>query len=262
LLLICPTIFAKTINPAVIPLECIFVINRFTNDYECVIERVEIVDDLSQEIIITGNHLDNKTNLDVDVFRIINSKVPFVITQAFFHFPNLQQYLSFTSGLKRIQSNALRNAPKLRNFFANGNPELTTIPSIAFSGGSFLSEIRLMSNSISDIHPNAFVGLTTFPANVFRPLLRLDSVNLSNNFLEVLHANLFTYNPRIHQLHFNNSTISAIDRNFLQQTPFVVFWQLQSNVCINSILSFGQQTNDEIQRNLDLCFRNFDQLRK
>lgn len=255
-------------------LECNFVIDP-ANGYECVIQSATVEDDLTQNFIITGNHITNHTNADVNVFRVLNSEVPFVVTQAFFTFPNLQQYLAMSqSGLRRIQTNAVRNAPRLFNFLANINPNFTTVHSLGFSGGSFMSSVFLQNSGVTDVHENAFIGLTnvrslglsnnriqTLPLNVFRFLPRLQTIFLSNNLLEVLDSRMFASNPRMHQLGFINNRIRAIDRNFLSRIPSVVFWFLQGNECIDFNILFGLQWDSEIQRNLAPCYENFDQLK-
>lgn len=254
-------------------LECSYRFTSDTGDYECVIEGVRVVDDESQNFVISGSHLENKTDVDVVVFRVTNSEVPFIITQAFSTFPNLEQYVAWSSGLKRIQSNAIRNAPKLFNFLAHINPNFTTIHSNAFSGGSMLRDVFLQRGNISEIHSNAFVGLNNvrslgfsnnrirnLPKNLFRPLPRLSTVFLSHNLLEILDSNMFSHNPRMHQLMFSGNKITAIDRNFLKSTPFVNFWFLQNNECINFNILFGWQPESRIQQELRPCFENFDNL--
>jgi Leucine-rich repeat (LRR) protein len=269
LVLGCASVIAQPTN-----LDCAYQIFPYSGDYECVISQIELVDDESQSLTITGNHLENKTNADVQVFRVTDANVPFVITQAFLTFPNLEQYVAISSGLKRVQSNAIRNAPRLFNFLAHMNANMTTVHEFAFSGGSGLTSVNLQVGSITDVRPNAFVGLTNlrilglqnnritkFPKNMLRPLPRLQTVFFSGNLLEVLDADLFAFNPRMHQIGLMNNRINAIHRNFLAPIPFTNFLFLQGNLCIDFNVLFGWQSEAEIQRRLQPCFENFDQQR-
>jgi hypothetical protein len=254
-------------------LECAYQFNN-SGDYECVISQVEVVDDESQNFTITGNHLGNHSNADVGTFRVADANIPFVITQAFLTFPNLQQYVVISGGLKRVQSNAIRNAPRLFNFLAHMNSNMASVHAMAFSGGSALTSVNLQNGAITDVHPNAFIGLTNlrtlglqnnritkFPKHMLRPLPRLSTVFFSGNLLEVLEADLFSFNPRMHQIGLMNNRINAIDRNFLGPIPFVNFLFLQGNSCIDFNVLFGWQTDAMIQGHLRPCFENFDQLK-
>jgi Leucine-rich repeat (LRR) protein len=254
-------------------LDCRFYIDPLTNYYVCDIEGVTDADDESQSFSITGEHLANKTNMDVDIFHVINCSIPFVVSQAFYTFPQMQGYFAESSGLKRIQTNAIQNARKLRLFFASNNPDLTTVHAHAFAAGSFLEEVHLPFNSISEIHPNALVGLTNvwslnfnvnkikeIPKNLLRPLLRLRVFGIGSNLLKVLDGELFTYNPRMRQIYFSFNEINAIGGNFLKNLPFLDWIFIQRNPCIDVIFSVQMHPPETIHERFRPCFENYDKV--
>lgn len=69
-----------------ITLTCNFGI--FFDEYFCTLGGIEVLDP-EANIIITGNHMENMTNDDVEVVRIVASNTPFVINAIFDVFPNL-----------------------------------------------------------------------------------------------------------------------------------------------------------------------------
>jgi hypothetical protein len=219
--------------------------------------------------------MDNKTNFDVVNVHIVNSDIPFVITEFFRTFPYLELFMVESGGLRRIQSHAVQHAPRLSNFYVAHNPNLTTIHPLAFSGGFFLREVHFPFNSVSEIHPNAFVGLNnvwnlnfnvnkikTLPKNVFRPLTRLTTISFGTNLIETLDGDLFTHNQRLHQIGYSFNNIYAIDRHFLKRTPFVNLMGFQRNECIDTSIIVGFHSNETIQERFQLCFDNYDEMKQ
>jgi hypothetical protein len=204
-----------------------------------------------------------------------NTDVPFIITQVFSIFWNLEHYVAVSSGLRRIQSHAIQNAPKLSNFLAHMNSNLTLIHAFAFSGGFRLESVNVQNSPITDIHPNAFVGLTNvrsfglqnngltkFPKNMLQSLPRLQTVFFRGNNFEVLDTSFFPFNRRMIQIGFVNNRINAIDRNLFKAIPFMNFLFLQGNSCIDFNIIVEGQTAELIQQNLRPCFENFERMRQ
>lgn len=69
-----------------VTLECNF--NVFFDEYFCTLGGIEVLDP-EANVIITGTHVGDLTNDDVEVVRIVASNTPFIINQLFDVFPNL-----------------------------------------------------------------------------------------------------------------------------------------------------------------------------
>jgi Leucine-rich repeat (LRR) protein len=254
-------------------LECAFrQVNP--NRYECFIEGVSVEDDELQVFLITGNHLDNRTNLDVTHFQLTNTNIPFVISQVFFTFPYLEEYAAFNSGLRRIQAGAIQNARHLITFDTFNNRNLTSIEPGAFAGASSVQSVLFSAASITKFHPNAFIGLTNLqqlslndnrirelPANVLRPLPRLLTFFFVGNSLEVLKTETFRFNSRLRNLYLGGNRINAMSPDFLRRNPNLIIFFLRNNACIDSNFLFGVRTVEEAEVALRFCFENFGEIR-
>ena len=214
-----------------------------------------------------------RTDADVTHVTIHNSQVPFVISQVFETFPNLI-HLNFNGGgLKRIQSNAVVDARRLEIFTARQNPGLTKIHSNAFAGASNLHQLILSSNAIDTIHENAFVGLqrtrvinlsnnliSKLPEHVFRPAKRLETLFFRNNQIDTIHGSMFAHNNIMHQIELQENRINAIDRRFFAPIREVGWLFLVGNVCVDRSFRSGAADAELINRELRVCFENFDRM--
>jgi hypothetical protein len=268
--LVISSTLVKTQNEKV--LACGFWFNSL-NDYECMIENLEIEIHQNQTIRLVGNHLGNYTNLDVVTFTITRSNIPFIIKEVFTTFPNLRNFNVANTGLRWIQWDAFRNCDTLTRITMRDNPQLSLIEPLAFAGASNVQRMIINNASLSDLHDNTFVGMsqlqylsmernriTKFSPRTLRPLLRLEELHLWFNLFEVLTPEMFRYNNRLTDLTFADNRINAIDRNFLQPTPLMTILMLQDNACIHFNIIFGIHSEATIQRVLEPCFQNFDRI--
>lgn len=260
---------ATTSATAVTEVECEFV-NWFNLRYFCEFRGLQLSDDPNQEIVITGQHLPNKTNADVDAVLIFFSDVPFIISQVFTTFPNMIFFGMFDSGLRRIQPNAFIHGKNIGIVHLDRN-NISSIPSAAFIGMTNLDELDLVGNHIDNIHQNAFIGLPLLsrltliwndlhelPDDVFRPLVRLRFLHISMNKIERLNARLFAHNEELRTLQIGNNQINAIQRGFFDRIPNVSILDFIPNRCISQ--NFHQTPWPIILEAAEPCFQNFDRI--
>lgn len=232
-----------------------------------------VEDNETQNITISGKHQLNYTDSDVSIVWIENSTIPFVISQFFDTFPNIETFFMRNCGLKRIQSRAVQSARKLWSFTAFQNRELRTIEAAAFAGASNLGSLQLLDNAIENLHEHSFAGLNrlesinlnnnrvrVLPPNIFRPLVRFNRLQMNSNQLEVLDGNLFANNNRMVQVGLNSNRIKAIGRSFLQplQNHTMSLMFLVGNECVNAFFSFLTMESEAMDRILAPCYDNYD----
>jgi hypothetical protein len=87
----------------------------------------------------------------------------------------------------------------------------------------------------------------------------LQRVILSNNQLTTIRSKQFEKNPLLGQLTMHANQINAIERSFMEHSV-VWFVQLANNQCTNSFFMSGLSSYEAFMRNLEPCFKNFDNL--
>lgn len=246
----------------------------FTNNfYTCQLSGITILDNENTNIVIGGVHQPGYSDSQVQLVAIVQSNVPFIITQAFTTFTSLNIMVLEGSGLLRIQSNAFLNAQNLWILIISNNPGLREIPANAFLGATSLIVIELFDNQVDTIHEMAVNGLNTLeslfltrnpltelPTNVLAPLTRLQQVSLSSNRLTRIEARLFANNSQIMFLNLSDNQINAIERTFLDSMPHLITLGLDGNICINSSWWIPGVDPNEILQALNSCFNNFDEV--
>lgn len=145
-------------EPQTVNIDCLFILGSAT--YMCVLNFLTIADNPSANFVIGGEHQPGLSNVDVNAILTDNSDIPFVITQLFTEFPNVEQITITNSGLTRIEPNSFSNARNARFITISQNPQLRSIPENAFSGLANVEMLALRSNGIESIREGAFNGLT------------------------------------------------------------------------------------------------------
>lgn len=258
-------------NAQTVTLNCVFSF-IFGNTYMCRLNGVTVVDNESQVINIGGVHLAGQSNANVRRVEIANSNIPFIVTQIFSTFPNLNTFLIMTdSGLNRIQPGAFSSATNLQFITITSNRNLRTIPASAFIGTPRVTFLDLFNNQIETVHEMAFNGLDfiqmlfldfnrirQLPVNVFRQLTDLNTLYLSNNSLTALHGNIVANNPNLEELRLLDNPINAIGRNFLINNQRLQSLNMLRNECADSFWIVGQNqvTVETIRQGLSTCFDN------
>lgn len=249
-------------------------LNCFFSDvngvYRCLLRVINISDDESQNIIIGGNHIFGRSNANVSRVDVIDSTTPFIISQLFTTFVNLEILIITASGLQRIQANAFTNAHNLRTLSMGGNP-LMTLSHGMFDGLTNLHVLSVFDSDLETVDERTFDPLAaieilflsgnkikSLPPNVFRPLRELYFLSLDGNYLESLHGDTFVNHPNLQQINLQNNSINALGANFLNNLNRLNWLNMENNRCVNGSWSVGVAiTMEDMLRILQPCFDNF-----
>jgi hypothetical protein len=253
--------------------RCIFV--RVDGIYTCSLISRNIVDDESQNFVVTGLHFGGNTDASVRAVEIeASSSVPFVIPKLFETFPNVFRFIVSPSGLTRIQANAFRFARNLELIVINSNP-LQTIQPNAFIGAENLRSLDLSRNQIVNIFDESFTGLASLrdlmlesnriqriPRNLLRPLENLEAIHLAENRIATIDGKLFSGLQRLREIDLVGNRINEIGKNVLDGLYHLEIFNIFRNRCVNDFWIIDDSTSiDTIRNGLDACFVNFDALK-
>lgn len=251
--------------------------------YQCHINSIEIDHNVvEQEMAITGEHLQGKTNADVIAFRLTYcySQCTTIIRAVLKTFPNLIFVLiDKNDGLKELRQNLFEEAKNLVELFIVENENLFEIQAQAFNGASKLTKMNLTHNAFEQIDEAAFEGiplvyslnlafnkLKSVPDNLYDPLPDLRETAICFNHLTSISQRLFAKNPNLAKLWLRQNQINAIDPAFFDHMSKLSFLMLTENVCINKMwwIDGNKVTLDTVRRDLAKCFENnadFEKLR-
>jgi hypothetical protein len=258
---------AQTIN-----VDCRFS-SRLYQVYQCLLMDIAVPDSDDANITIGGQHEANKSNVDVNEVVIQGFNVPFILTQAFSTFPNLQFFYLQVSGLTRIQPNAFVNGGGLILLDISFEKNITHLPANGFVGLSRLQRLELNNNPLQTIDENAFIGLDkltdlvlnhnflrVLPTNVFKPLHLMVEVYVSWNQLESLDGQLFANNPLLEVAMFYSNQINSVGRNFLIYIRYLQKLEMRENRCVNKnwIINNNPTRIENVREDLEVCFDNLN----
>lgn len=259
-------LFGASSVTAVTTINCRFFMS--VNEYTCTFPILTIPDNENLNITIGGLHQQGLGNDNVTRVEFLVANVPFIVTQIFTTFPNVNFFTIQNSGLTRIQSNAFTNARNLRTILIILNSQLRTIHENAFIGAPNLLDLNLRGNQIETIHESAFTGLSQvhtlrlhenrihrLPVNVFSPFVGLGTFSLQDNSLESIDDRLFTNVQRLFQIDISRNQINAIGRNFLEVLPNLSVLSAWENRCVSGAWTIIDREN--VRRALNDCFNNF-----
>jgi Leucine-rich repeat (LRR) protein len=239
--------------------------------YSCQLSGVKISDNENQNIVIGGEHVFERNNALVNRVEIIDSNIPFVMTQLFTTFPNIIVLQIMNAGLTRLQPRAFWEAANLR-FMGIRNNHIQRINANAFEGAWNLQTIDIVLCQVKSIDEAAFNGLpgiTTLslseneieelPSNVFSLLPILSSLFLTSNKLQTLDGRLLMNNLAMRFIDLENNRINAIQRNFFDNLNQINFFNILRNQCASNfwLVNGGTVTIDSIREGLSVCFNNF-----
>lgn len=250
---------------------CNFILlDQFPFPYTCQMIGLSIFDDENLPIVLGGNHLPGRGHNDVTYVEIMNSDVPFIITQFFTTFPNLEMFAVFSGGLTRIQSRAFSNAFNLRFVAIIFNQGLRTVHANAFDGAANIEFLDLSENGIDALHDDSFNGapqirtlfldvnaIINLPPNVFRSLPALDELSVADNAIESLDGRLLENSPQMFDLNFSGNQINAVGRTFFDAFNSNILFSIdfRHNLCISNSWG-GWISLDDVRRDMEQCFAN------
>lgn len=236
-----------------------------TQLYSCFVDEITVTRNETQ-IIITGNHLQNKTDLDVQVVDM--HSLPSIVTEFFTTFPNLRVFI--VSDIFTIQQGAFKNAQNLTLMNIQNSP-LPVIPAYAFDGASNLGTLNFLQCETTTIDENALFGLTKLksimlsanlqilPEMVFSSLNNLETVYLLQNSIETIHPALFDNNLNLWNAYFTGNKINAVAKSFVDDlyNRNIEQFTFTGNSCGNS--SGHISYIDRVHTALSQCYRNYEE---
>lgn len=257
------TTYGQTTN-----LNCIYY--EDSGLYTCLLQGLNIPDNLNQNFVIGGEHNTGRTNADVLKVLVQASNMPFVVTQLFTTFSNVQHFIARLTNILRIQPNAFANAGNLVLIDLQSS-NIGQLGAQAFSGAGLVRTINLANNNLETINENPFSGLSNLeilfltnnqirllPVNVFNALTSLTAINLNNNAVEIIPGRLFEHNRLLRTINLQGNGINAIGRSFLNGLTNLEFLNLQLNACVDQLWwnEIHVISREIIEAALTQCFQN------
>ena len=248
-----------------ITLTCTFYIN-FLNEYICRLERIEVLNE-TLEVVITGDHLTNRTDADVSAVLIRNSSTPFMIQQIFLTFPNI---LELDIQGSNLQSIIIPESVQLVGLVLSRN-NISRIVNETFAGQSRLQFITAIDAGIQEIEEDAFLGLESLKSLVLidnriseltqqtlSPLVNVARLDFERNLLTQI-GNIFTTNLNLTNLYLEYNQINEISPIFVQHIQnSLETINLRGNHCVDRYFTFNLEMELVIFNNLMTpCFNNF-----
>jgi Leucine-rich repeat (LRR) protein len=176
--------------------NCSFVLES-NLEYVCVMNHISV--DKIGLFNIIGDHLENKSDLDVVSIIFKNSKLSKVPPEIFTFFENLKSLTITSVGIEDL--NPLENCEKLTIFEALRN-KISVIKGESFENCGNLKHINLRNNVIQNISSNSFEKLG-----------KLEYLDLSYNSIGSIHFQLFKNCDKLRNLNFENNRIKFIEEN-------------------------------------------------
>lgn len=252
-----------------IELQCEYAL--FFGEYICYLIDIEVLNP-SANVTITGQHIGDRTNDDVDMVDIISSNTPFMIPQIFTTFPNIMDLAIENSNLQSI--NIPENVQLVWIFlFENNISRIDAGTVTGLANQRRLNFLYLPSNLIQDVDEDAFVGLGNLSALVLldnqitqiknrtlAPLINAVRIDYELNLLTIIEEDTFAWNSNIQSIGLHNNQIIAISPKFLasQRESSLSIISLDNNNCINE--TFSVESEDGwifLNNELRDCFHNF-----
>lgn len=237
-------------------------------EYQCLLEDKTVLDP-TQDIMIFGQHLENRTDDDVRLVRITNSNTPFIIPQIFTTFRNVIDLYIDNSNLQSIR---IPDTVQLHEINIYGN-NISRLESGSFDGQTHLWYLNLRDNGIREIDEDAFVGLGSLETldlignhienltpQTLHPLTNLTLLDLQRNNLTRIDDELFAQTPSIRYLYLEHNQIEEISPRLISRLDHIGYINLLGNSCVDR--SFPLNTNDDFtfivfHNSLQSCYNNF-----
>lgn len=258
------SIIITTVSSETTFLSCTFVPSVL---YTCKLNSIELLN-TTRRVVIHGDHLDGKTDDDVEVVHVLNSNTPFMIPQIFTTFPNVQDLGWVYSNLESIN---IPDTVQLKKLTLTGN-NITRINRGNLNNQLELFYLSLIDNQIEEIDKNAFVGLeklrtvnlmynrlSEIANETFHPLVGLNYIDFEHNLLTRIDEDLFSQNRNLSSIYLEFNRINKISPRFLSGiVDNLRFINLEGNDCINRAFDVKDEIGEIVMNNaLHACFNNF-----
>jgi Leucine-rich repeat (LRR) protein len=224
----------------------------------------------SANVTFTGNHLEDRTDLNVTKVRITGTNTPFIIPQVFEAFPNIKKHeINFArlqdvevpvsasleeldvrfNRVERIQRGAFRNVPQLVTLLLVAN-QIETVDEGAFEGLAELYTLDLSANRIRVLTPQTF-----------NPLAYVGDVKLDFNLLTRIDVGMFAMNNNLQRLYLNYNQLIEVAPTFTRTLANTKLYYLamELNRCINGeFLIVDEFSYMGLNKVLRTCFYNHE----
>jgi len=251
-----------------VTLECQFAESLLNDvDYACLFYGVTHTDPTAN-VIIGGEHYENRSNDDVNVLLILYCDMPFLAPEIFTTFPNLRDIEIDYSNLNTL---TIPNTVQLEFLYLYGN-NIPRIDSDSISGQERLEFVLMAWNHIQEIAEDAFVGLgeliiltlyfndiAQIEPQTFQPLVNVQVIDLEDNLLTRI-DDIFSENRMMTNLYMEYNMIEEVHPNFnanLRENlgTFYAF----GNRCINSgFYIYDEHDFAVINNAMRHCYHNFN----
>lgn len=131
-------------------------ISRKTDFYTCLIEGLSYKSD--EKLKVIGNHLNGKTNNDVEAIDFENCDLDEIPSGLAEIFPNIDTLQVYNSKLKVIKKEDIKDFKKIKDLFLASN-EIKKIPGNLFESKTDIEIIKLCCNKIEFIGSELLDGL-------------------------------------------------------------------------------------------------------
>lgn len=174
------------------------------------------------------------------------------------------------NGITILPSMAFSNLRNLRYLDLTGN-RFATFPGDVFTGLERLENIYISDCNFPQINPNWFTdlisldefhyefnGVSSLPAGVFAPLIRLRRLFLGNNNLSSFGLAAFGNNVAVVEvLGIDNNPIVSVERELFVRARYLDTISLYRGTCFNSNIYNIQTSRSQAMTTLEKCFANF-----
>jgi Leucine rich repeat len=256
-------LFAASASSQNVDLNCTFVLN-YNSEYACRLFNIEVTNP-SQNVNFVGQHLEGRSNANVQAVEIRGSNTPFTIPQIFTTFPNIVELFIHNSNLQSI---SIPDTVQLQRIDFNRN-NISRILNGTFSGQRQLTFLQIANSQVEVVEQDAFIGLAnvTYLNLAFNrielilpptmvPLTNLATCDLEGNLLTRMNCGVFGRSANLRSLYLENNRINAICTNFTRRlSSTVTFLNLSGNRCVDRRFQLGDELGLITLNNaLNSCF--------
>lgn len=246
--------------------------NDYMYGYQCKLSLINA----DESTPITGQHLDGKSDEDVDTIdgRYTDSNVKTFPANFCEKFINVKRININEIGLEEIDENSFKNCQNLEVLFLNEN-KIKKISKNAFASLPKLTNLLISRNQLTELDQELFQNLPslkdlilsenqlqTLPDGIFSSLINLEHLNLSQNRFTKLHYSWFGDTvKKLKSFHFRFNNINSMDREIINNNPDLMDVAGNLNPCISDSTEWHlvdtESERREIKAYLSKCSGEF-----
>lgn len=213
-------------------LDCIYRMEQHAwgSQYTCVAQRAVVT---SFETYVTeakGEHIEGKTNDDVQAIYFVNQTTRYVPLDLAKPFPNIIALRMQKSGLKFINQTTFKKQRMFR-FIQLDDNEIEFIPKKTFWGQRNLESLSISGNRIKRIDSDMLLGLRN-----------LKYFYANGNSIAVIGSSLFRDNTNLEEIFFANNKIRMIGPQLVSRIKELKFARFDGNLC--TVINLHQPTTN------------------